>query len=241
MKWTFFAGLAALLAAAPPVSAQCAGGACGANVIPSAAGSQYGYPAYLGCGGFCFRFLGRMHQEGPLYNYGPYSGYYPFAPYGPWDSNLCYNDPNGAGCGGNGCGRGGAGNRCGWNRDLFGRHGLGGGFGNCAGGNCAGGGLGGRLAGIGGHFGGIGSHLGGGNCGSGGCGDYAVTTFKGVFHRSHPLSNRAKISTGSSAAPVSGCGDCAGSVSAVAATSVQPVSAESPADPVYGIRIYRER
>ena len=206
MKWTFFAGLAALFLAAPSASAQCAGGACGANVIPSAAGTQYGYPAYLGCGGFCFRFLGRMHQEGPLYNYGPYEGYYPFAPYGPWDSNLCYNNPNAAGCGGYG-------NRCGWNQGLFGRHGFGGGFG-------------------------------GGNCGAGGCGGsggYALTTLKGVFARSHPLSNRAKISTGSCAAPQSGCADCGGSISAVSATSIQPVSAESTPDPVYGNRVYRER
>jgi len=47
----------------------------------------------LGVGGFCFKFLGKLHQHGPLYNYGPYSGYYPFEPYGPWNSQLQYTGP----------------------------------------------------------------------------------------------------------------------------------------------------
>ena len=255
MKRTFFAGLLALLAA-QTASAQCMDGSCGASVIPSAAGHQYGYPAYLGCGGLCFNLFGRMHQEGPLFNYGPYSGYYPFAPYGPWDSNLCYNDPNGAGCGGgrcgNGlCGRGGANSVCGWNSAIFhrlGRGGLGGGLGNCGAGGC-GTGLAGRLGGLGGGFGGfggLGSGLGGG-CGAGGCGgdrawgNYAMSTFRGVFGRCHPCANRAKISTGSYAAPASACGDCAGGVSVASASELKPASAEAAADPVYGNRVYRER
>ncbi len=47
----------------------------------------------LGVGGFCFKFLGKLHQQGPLYNYGPYAGYYPFEPYGPWNSQLQYTGP----------------------------------------------------------------------------------------------------------------------------------------------------
>lgn len=48
----------------------------------------------LGCPG-CFRFLGLLHQHGPLVNYGPYAGYYPFEPYGPWNAQLQYTGPTG--------------------------------------------------------------------------------------------------------------------------------------------------
>ena len=47
----------------------------------------------FGCGGFCMNIFGRIHQNGPLFNYGPYSGYYPFEPYGPWTADLRYNPP----------------------------------------------------------------------------------------------------------------------------------------------------
>lgn len=102
------AGLLALpllIATSTPVHAQ-NGGFPG--LVPSI--GPFGGCSHLGCGGFCFQFLGKIHQHGPLFNYGPYQGYYPFEPYGPWNSNLQYtgprgplNDCNGAGCGH--CGR----------------------------------------------------------------------------------------------------------------------------------------
>ena len=57
-----------------------------------------------------------------------------------------------------------------------------------------------------GHWGGLG-HCGHGDCGLGGClhghgggwGHYSMATFHNVFQRTHPLCNRAKISTGCSA------------------------------------------
>jgi hypothetical protein len=40
-----------------------------------------------------FRFLPKIHQHGPLFNYGPYYGYPPFEPYGYWNSYLQYTGP----------------------------------------------------------------------------------------------------------------------------------------------------
>ena len=196
-----------------------------ALVGPSA--QAQGYPSYLGCGGFCFKFLGGLHQHGPLYNYGPYSGYYPFEPYGPWNSQLQYTGPypgNAAcgglcglagGCGGRvaGCGRA---TSTGWGRESSG----------CSSGSCG--------------------------SSSQAWGSYAVSTFKGVFHRSHPLSNRAKISTGCSAAPASGCASCGSSapaampsggltVSAAAAPTLQSVSGQLPDDLLSASDLRRER
>ncbi|MGL4421614.1 MAG: hypothetical protein ACRCZF_13180 [Gemmataceae bacterium] len=62
------------------------------TVTATSAQAQFPNPQ-MGCGGFCFSFLGRIHQHGPLFNYGPYEGYYPFTPYGPWTSDLRYNPP----------------------------------------------------------------------------------------------------------------------------------------------------
>ena len=175
-----------------------------------------------GCGGFCFKFLGGLHQHGPLYNYGPYSGYYPFEPYGPWNAQLQYTGPypGNAACGLNGCGR-----RCG-----------------------VAGGCGGTVAGCGLASGSRGCST----SNSAAWGGYAVSTFKNVFHRSHPLCNRAKLSTGCSAAPASGCASC-GSVasatpthdgypaSAVTAPSLQSVSGQIPADRLSASYSGRER
>jgi hypothetical protein len=222
MKRTLLAALLALPALA--LTAPTAQAQCGANT-----------------GGFCFRLFSHMHQHGPLYNYGPYAGYYPFAPYGPWDSNLNYTGPTGGGscgplcggrCGGRGCGNGGFGH------GGFGHGGFGGG---CGAGGCGGGGVGGGLFtglhSLGGHGG-----FGGASCGGSGC-SYSDATFRNVFFRSHPLSHRAKISTGCSACsspvgvgtpvyPQAGCtGGC--SASAAGAAGLDPVllvaSIESPA------------
>jgi hypothetical protein len=123
--------------------------------------------AWEGCGGFCFRFLGGIHQHGPLYNYGPYAGYYPFAPYGPWDANLNWvgpYPPQGA---------------CGWN-NLWGNRGHHGG--GCGTGDC-------------GHA--RGGLIGRGSNDRGGCNDcasrdYSLTTFKNVGRRVSPLSHWGK-------------------------------------------------
>ena len=163
-----------------------------------------------------------LHQHGPLYNYGPYSGYYPFEPYGPWNAQLQYTGPY---PGNAACGLNGCGGRCGLS-----------------------GGCGGSVAGCG-------NSLGGRGCSTSNraaWGGYAVSTFKNVFHRSHPLCNRAKLSTGCSAAPASGCASC-GSVasatptrdgnlaSAVAAPSLQSVSGQIPADMLSASYSGRER
>ena len=123
--------------------------------------------AHMGCGGFCFRFLGGIHQHGPLYNYGPYAGYYPFAPYGPWDANLNWAGPypsQGA---------------CGWN-SLWGHHG-GRGAGGCGTGDC-GHARGGRF---------------GRDNDRGGCNDcdsrrYSLSIWKNVNARVSPLSHWGK-------------------------------------------------
>ncbi len=116
MKRMFELGLLALplfLAASTKAHAQgCGlpGGNCARGPVIGWAGQNN---AHMGCGGFCFRFLGGIHQHGPLYNYGPYVGYYPFAPYGPWDASLNWVGPNlvqGS---------------CGWHH-LFGNRGRGG-------------------------------------------------------------------------------------------------------------------
>jgi hypothetical protein len=97
--------------------------------------------AHMGCGGFCFRFLGGIHQHGPLFNYGPYAGYYPFAPYGPWDANLNWAGPyppqGSCGwfglCGKGGCGRDGCPHCGGSGHFGNGRNGLLGHKGGCDG------------------------------------------------------------------------------------------------------------
>ncbi len=185
-------------------------------------------------GGFCFRLFSHIHQHGPLYNYGPYAGYYPFAPYGPWDSNLNYTGPTGGGscgplcggrCGGRGCGNGGFG-------------------GGCGAGGRGGGGLGGGL------FTGLHSRGGlGGLAGLGG--SYPNATFRNVFFRSHPLSHRAKFSTGCSACsspvgvgtPVYRQAGCAGgcSASVAGATGLDPVSLVASIEAPAVSRYVRER
>jgi hypothetical protein len=206
----------------------------GSAMLTSQEASAQGYPKHLGCGGFCFKFLGGLHMHGPLYNYGPYSGYYPFEPYGPWNSQLQYTGPmpgnpgcgwNGL-CGGRGCGAAG---------------GAVGGCGSTAGCSAGGCGLslnGGFAFGLGGGGGchqglglGLGHHVLGqhgianatshglfqgfhratsGACDSGcnpGFGSKAKAFFANIFERSHPLCRKAKISTGCSAAPA--CGSAA--------------------------------
>ncbi len=130
MKRMFGAGLLALpallacgaagFAQGPGCSGPgCYGGAIGAGYAGGFDPSCYGQPAaikgcchYIGCGCFCFRYLGRITQEGPLWNYGPYTGYYPFEPYGPWNAALQYTGPYpNSGC-------------CGWS-GLFGHGGAG--------------------------------------------------------------------------------------------------------------------
>jgi hypothetical protein len=143
MKRTFAAGLLALLTVGPEAHAQYPG--CNGVIPPPGCGPVAGAIAqgscrHLGCGGFCFKFLGAIHQHGPLWNYGPYTGYYPFEPYGPWNAALQYTGPMpGACCAGGLCGK------CGlfgglhggkWGLGLHGRH-----FGRdaCGGGHCWGG------------------------------------------------------------------------------------------------------
>ncbi len=237
MKRMFAVGLLALpalLLAGPAARAQdCYGGGAGG---PGCAGGGVGGPAPSGgrsCH-FCFRLFGTgFFQEGPLFNYGPYAGYYPFAPYGPWGSDMSYSGAGAGGCGAGGCG---AGSMCGWNHNLFGRHGRGG--------NCGAGGAGGGH-GLG--HGGLGGGFGHSDCGAGGCGNsggawgqYAMTTMRGVFHRSHPLGHRAKLTTGSVAEPASGCAGGCGT-SAGSGSSIQSVSGESVGDPAATGRGFRER
>ena len=196
----------------------------GLPAIESSASAQNQGP--FGCGGFCFKFLGGLHQHGPLFNYGPYEGYYPFAPYGPWTSDLQYTGPglNGATCGPLGCGHG---RGCGAAGCGVGGRGCGA-AGCSAGGFSTGFGAGQRFGfGDGQHFGdghrfGDGQHFGfgsGGNLrslfggglrerGSNDCGscanapaDSPLGFFAKVFKRSHPCSNKAKVGTGCSAAP----------------------------------------
>ena len=245
MKRTLLAALLSLSALAvsgPAASAQCPGGQCG----PSA---SFG-PS---CGPFCipcFRLFSHIHQHGPLYNYGPYAGYYPFEPYGPWDANLNYNGPLGGQCGPNGCGNGrGFGNgrnNCG-NGGLGNSFGLGNGFG--LGGGCGAGNSGsGGLAGLGGLFGNL-RAIGGNDCDS--C-SYSKATFKNVFFRSHPLSHRAKFSTGccvtsptsvgcgTSVTPQAGCsGGCSASASGTA--GLDPISLVAAIEAPPAPRYYRER
>ena len=57
---------------------------------------------------------------------------------------------------------------------------------------------------------------------------------------STPISTEAKISTGSSAAPASGCANCGGA-SAVAPAGLNTVSAESAPGDAGAARGYRER
>jgi len=114
MKRMLWAGLLALPLVLASTSAASAQG-CGSGGCPPGFGFGGGAARSnpFGCGAFCFKIFGALHQEGPLFNYGPYSGYYPFEPYGPWTSDLRYNGPtNGAcshcglfgrGCGARGC------------------------------------------------------------------------------------------------------------------------------------------
>ncbi len=201
MKRTFAAGLLALpllLAVGPEARAQyltCSGAipppGCAGAALPKSPCS------HLGCGGFCFRFLGAIHFHGPLWNYGPYTGYYPFEPYGPWNAALQYTGPNPyGGCGGcGGCG-------------LFGRcGGQGCGLGGCGRGGCGAGGCGlGGGCGIGGRCGHGLFHHGCSECG--GWGGYATTTLSNVRCRICPFSHRKKCG--------SGCDDCGGVIGASA-------------------------
>jgi hypothetical protein len=136
MKRIFAAGLfalAALLAVDTTASAQAPG--CPPGIAATLPRYSQTCQAF-GCAGFCFRFLSKITQEGPLFNYGPYCGYYPFEPYGPWNSALQYVGPypqppgcgwcglcgkfhgHGGcgkhGCGGLGCGKHGCSTCGGW-------------------------------------------------------------------------------------------------------------------------------
>lgn len=168
MKRTFAAGLLALpalLAAGTEARAQYPG--CAGTIPPpgcAAAALPQGPCAHLGCGGFCFRFLGAIHQHGPLVNYGPYTGYYPFEPYGPWNAALQYTGPNPNDCGAGGCGLFG---HCGKNGC-----GLGGG---CGGGGKCGHGL-----------------IGHGCSECGGWGGYARSTFANVRCRVFPFGHKSR-------------------------------------------------
>ena len=151
--------LPSLMATGSTADAQCSGPGCAGGRGASPVGAFWGC-SHAGCGGFCFKFLGGIHQHGPLFNYGPYQGYYPFQPYGPWTSDLRYTGPHGdAGAYANGCGL------CG---GLLNR------FGAC--GKC-GGGILGKLRG----------GCGDGGCG---WGEYSKHTFRNVFHRLHPCAHK---------------------------------------------------
>jgi hypothetical protein len=163
------------------------------------------YPCpHMGCGGFCFKFLGSIHQHGPLYNYGPYTGYYPFEPYGPWNAQLQYTGPYPTpGCGWlcNKCGRK-------WGSD------------GCD--TCGNGGTGrGRHPWF---------HK--NDCdGCGGWDRYARNTFSNVGHRIFPLFHKNKAkgcdpcgSWSTFAAPAAGCGSC-GSCGSKVASANPPVAA----------------
>jgi hypothetical protein len=170
MKRTFAAGLLALpalLAVGPDARAQYPG--CAGAIPPpgcAAAALPQGPCAHLGCGGFCFRFLGAIHQHGPLVNYGPYTGYYPFEPYGPWNAALQYTGPNPNDCGHGGCGL------CGL-LGLCGKHG-------CGPGGC---GLGGKF----GH-----GRFGHGCSECGGWDGYARSTFANVHSRVFPFGHKSR-------------------------------------------------
>ena len=145
--------------------------------------------ANLGCGGFCFKMFGHIHQHGPLVNYGPYSGYYPFEPYGPWNSQLQYTGP---GRNDYACGSLFGGGKCGW---------LGSGHG----------GLGGKCAGCGA---GLGSRLhgGGSSCNNCAWGNYANVTFGNVRSRLN-LGSRFGGCEGCGDAPTISVPSCPGCVS----------------------------
>jgi len=151
----------------------------------------------LGAGGFCFKFLGKLHQDGPLWNYGPYSGYYPFEPYGPWNSQLQYTGPypggSGGGCSGSGC------DTFGW-LNHFDRHRSG-----SSGGDC------GRDRHPWDHWGRDRS-----SCSASGWDRYARTTWINCTSRVFPLSHKHKWS--------SGCGTCTASTGP--ASSIAVVDAE---------------
>jgi hypothetical protein len=188
-----------------------------------------------GCGGFCFKFLGGLHQHGPLYNYGPYAGYYPFEPYGPWNAQLQYTGPypGNPGCGWNGLcgGRGGCGAAGGCDAGGCGSRGFGNiGAAGCGTGGCGSSGISGLFSGLSHPFSHRGAEASCSTCNTG-FGKSAFSTFTGVFHRSHPLSHKAKISTGCSAASPVGCGtpvkkSCGGgcSASALGASQLEAVS-----------------
>ncbi|OWK43830.1 hypothetical protein [Fimbriiglobus ruber] len=175
MKRIFGAGLLALpllLTAAQESRAQAPAQSC-----PQPATSWQRNCAFFGvCGpaqtcGCCFRFLGAIHQNGPLFNYGPYYGYYPFEPYGPWNAQLQYTGPR-PGDLQPSCGPIGLCGKCG------GYHGLHAGCGG-AGWGAGGGGAAGCSAGA-------------------GWGTYAKTTWTNVFHRVHPLAYRRRGTAGCS-------------------------------------------
>ncbi len=197
MNRMMLAGLIALLGLVGGAQAQvpgcstCPTAGAFANARPQ---GWYGPQGPFGCNGFCLKFFGSTFQDGPLVNYGPYEGYYPFAPYGPWTSDLRYTGPTTrlphGGSFNPACNSG----RCGGGLNLGGR--LGGGCNTCGGGLN----LGGRLAGCGTCGGGFQHSSGcGGGCGPqlGGlvtgllhrekeCGQYALCTWRNIFHRVKP-------------------------------------------------------
>jgi hypothetical protein len=214
MKRSFAAGLLALpalLAAGPEAHAQYPG--CAGAIPPpgcASAALPQGPCAHLGCGGFCFRFLGATHFHGPLWNYGPYTGYYPFEPYGPWNAALQYTGPRPNDCG-HGCGLCGLFGKCG-------RHGCG------LGGGCGAGGCGAGGCGIGGK---CGHGLFRNNCSDcSGWGGYARSTFSNVRCRILPFCHRSKSCESSCDSGCDGCGSTSGVIGAatLAPSDVQQTS-----------------
>ena len=217
MNRMFAAGLLALpaltLAARPADAQTCA-------TCPGGGGGPVG--SFMG--GLLAAFTGGPHHlAGCTACYGMFAGLHQHGPlynYGPYAGYYPF-EPYGP-----------------WTSDLryTGPDGRGGG---CGAGGC------GRQHHLGGHgLGGHSAHAGG--CGAGGCGGggsgwghYATATFKNVFARSHPCANRATISTGSSAAPASGCVGCA--ASAAGAPVVQSGATETAGGSAAEVRGFRER
>jgi hypothetical protein len=93
MLWAGLLALPIMLATADAANAQgCS--SCGPLAGVGRPNGWTGTPGPFGSAGFCMKFFGTWHQNGPLVNYGPYEGYYPFTPYGPWTSDLRYTGPS---------------------------------------------------------------------------------------------------------------------------------------------------
>jgi hypothetical protein len=169
------------------------------------------FPSRHGCAG-CMAFGARMHQHGPLYDY---SSLYAGCGYG-----------YGGGYGGGGCGPAGCFglNRAPMSRGFYGGDGSGLFHrGDCGGGLFSGGLLHGGLLHGGLLHGGL-FHRGCDSCG-GGWGRYAVSTFRNVFHRCHPLASRCGHSCDVSYGTTGGCSTCG----AGAPAPVAPVTPANPA------------